>query len=88
MSVPSKLIVPAVGSMRRRSSRPTVVLPQPDSPTRPSVSPRRISKLDAVDGLDRPDRALQDAALDREVLDEVADLDERRPVRGRDRRRA
>src|SRR4029077_14951467 len=25
--------------------RPVVVLPQPDSPTRPTVSPRRMSKL-------------------------------------------
>src|SRR6185369_2227700 len=30
-------------SIRRRISRPTVVLPQPDSPTSPSVSPRRTS---------------------------------------------
>ena len=44
-SSPSNRIEPAVGSMRRRISRPTVVLPQPDSPTSPSVSPRRISKL-------------------------------------------
>ena len=27
-----------------------VVLPQPDSPTRPSVSPSRMSKLMPVDG--------------------------------------
>jgi len=45
MSSPSKWIVPDVGSMRRRMSRPTVVLPQPDSPTSPRVSPRRMSKL-------------------------------------------
>ena len=38
-------LCPTVGSISRSSSRPTVVLPQPDSPTRPSVSPRRISKL-------------------------------------------
>ena len=30
--------------MSLSSSRPTVVLPQPDSPTRPSVSPRAISR--------------------------------------------
>ena len=39
MSVPRKLIVPPVGSSRRMSVRDSVVLPQPDSPTRPSVSP-------------------------------------------------
>ena len=45
MSRPSKRIEPDVGSIRRSRSRPTVVLPQPDSPTRPSVSPRWMSKL-------------------------------------------
>src|SRR4051794_34209443 len=39
MSVPSKLISPAVGSYSRVISRPVVVLPQPDSPTRPSDPP-------------------------------------------------
>ena len=39
-----KRIRPAVGSTRRATRRPTDVLPQPDSPTRPSVSPRRIVK--------------------------------------------
>src|SRR6059036_3077007 len=34
---------PEVGSMSRRIERPVVDLPQPDSPTRPSVSPGRIS---------------------------------------------
>ncbi len=36
---PLKLMPPEVGSMRRRIMRPSVVFPQPDSPTRPSVSP-------------------------------------------------
>jgi hypothetical protein len=31
---------PEVGSIRRSTQRPVVDLPQPDSPTRPSVSPR------------------------------------------------
>ena len=82
MSMPSNSIVPAVGSMSRSRSRPTVVLPQPDSPTRPSVSPRRISKLTPSTAWTTADRALQDAAVDREVLDEVAHLDEGR-ARGR-----
>ena len=51
MSAPSSRIVPAVGSIRRSSSLPTVDLPQPDSPTRHSVSPGWIAKLDAVDRL-------------------------------------
>ena len=41
MSVPRNVIVPPVGSMSRMSVRDSVVLPQPDSPTRPSVSPSR-----------------------------------------------
>ena len=45
MSCPSKTIRPRVGSMARRTSRPVVVLPQPDSPTRPKVSPASIAKL-------------------------------------------
>ena len=32
--------LPASGSISRRMARPAVVLPQPDSPTRPSVCPR------------------------------------------------
>ena len=45
MLVPSKKISPLVGWSSRRISRPTVVLPQPDSPTSPSVSPGWIEKL-------------------------------------------
>ena len=45
MSWPSNTTLPPVGSSSRVTSRPVVVLPQPDSPTRPSVSPLRTSKL-------------------------------------------
>ena len=41
---PSKRTLPAVGSIRRSSSRPVVDLPQPDSPTSASVSPAASSK--------------------------------------------
>ena len=44
-STPSNFTDPSVASRRRISARPVVLLPQPDSPTRPSVSPLRISKL-------------------------------------------
>ena len=44
-SVPSNQTSPAVGSISRRMQRPVVDLPQPDSPTRPSVSPAAMSKL-------------------------------------------
>ena len=40
MSWPSKTIVPDVGFTRPRSARPSVVLPEPDSPTMPIASPR------------------------------------------------
>ena len=40
MSLPSKSISPAVASSRRVISRAVVLLPQPVSPTIPSVSPR------------------------------------------------
>ncbi|CAM5403441.1 hypothetical protein SGRI78S_03398 [Streptomyces griseus subsp. griseus] len=36
-SVPSKTTPPSVMSFSRRTARPSVVLPQPDSPTRPYV---------------------------------------------------
>src|SRR5215213_365792 len=38
------MICPAVGSSSRVTSRPVVVLPQPDSPTSDSVSPWRTEK--------------------------------------------
>ena len=41
--------VPAVGSISRSTVLPSVDLPQPDSPTRPSVSPWRDREADAVD---------------------------------------
>ena len=40
-----KRISPAVGAMARRMQREVVVLPQPDSPTSDSVSPRSMVKL-------------------------------------------
>jgi hypothetical protein len=45
MSCPSKVICPSVGSTSRRIERPSVVLPQPDSPTRLKISPGWTSKL-------------------------------------------
>src|SRR5574341_1722637 len=44
-SCPSKSTCPRVGSTSRSTVRPNFVLPQPDSPTKPSVSPRRMKKL-------------------------------------------
>ena len=44
-SLPSNRISPAVGSISFNTERPIVLLPDPDSPTRPSTSPGAISKL-------------------------------------------
>ncbi len=41
---PWKVTSPDVGSISRRMARPVVDLPQPDSPTSPSVSPGMMSK--------------------------------------------
>ena len=38
-SMPSKEILPAVGSYRRITLRPMVDFPEPDSPTSPNTSP-------------------------------------------------
>src|SRR5690606_1266934 len=45
MSWPAYRIAPEVGRTRPSSARPSVVLPLPDSPTRPSTSPRRKVRL-------------------------------------------
>src|SRR3989441_6235400 len=44
MSVPSKTTLPAVTGSKAVIRRARVDFPQPDSPTRPTVSPRRISR--------------------------------------------
>src|ERR1035438_373181 len=41
-SWPSKRTVPESGSINRRNIRPRVLLPEPDSPTSPTVSPASI----------------------------------------------
>ena len=65
---------------------PSVVLPEPDSPTTPSVSPLRTSMRDAVDRLDVADHLAQHAALDRKPDLEIVGLDHDRRVRLRRRR--
>ena len=58
------------------SARPVVLLPQPDSPTSPSVSPLRISKETPSTAFTVPTCGLEDARPDREVDLEVLDLEE------------
>src|SRR3984893_14908904 len=45
IDLPSKRMSPEVGSISFMIIRPVVVLPQPDSPTSPTASPRPMSKL-------------------------------------------
>ncbi len=83
MSSPPKRIVPLVGSSRRTKRRPSVDLPQPDSPTTPSVSPRRTSsETPSTACTTSPLGAPERRRADREVLDEVDGLEQdgARPV--------
>ena len=52
-SSPRNRTSPDVGSISRRMQRPVVVLPLPDSPTRPNVSPSSIVKLTSSTARDR-----------------------------------
>jgi hypothetical protein len=54
MSCPSNAMTPAVGRSAARTSFDVVVLPQPDSPTRPSVSARLTVKLMPSTALTEP----------------------------------
>ena len=65
---------PAVGSISFSTVLPMVDLPQPDSPTSPSVSPLGDGEADAVDRPHLADAALQQPAMDREMLHEALDL--------------
>ena len=57
---PSKLTLPALGSTSPSTMRAMVLLPEPDSPTSPSVSPRSItndtSSTTRTSSLRRPSR--------------------------------
>ena len=67
-------------------ARPSVVLPEPDSPTTPSVSPFAQFDADAVHRLDVADDLAQHAALDREPDLQVFGLDHHGRIRPRRRR--
>ena len=62
-SLPSKLIAPPVGFSRPTTTLPIVVLPQPDSPTRPNVSPLRMVKVTSATALSEPTRRCSTAPL-------------------------
>ena len=87
MSSPSNTM-PEVGSSSRITIIEVVDLPQPDSPTRPTLSPRLIAEGDAIDrledlGFDRRSFARKACerrrgALARIFLDEIGDDEQRR----------
>ena len=54
--------------MSRRMHRPGVVLPHPDSPTMPNVSPARDVERDAIHGAHRAAVSAEQPAADREML--------------------
>ena len=60
ISCPSKRTEPEVGGISCRMVRPSVDLPQPDSPTRPSVSPCLHGEADVVDGAHATDFVVED----------------------------
>ena len=77
-SVPSNLTEPEVGRVSCSTERPVVDFPQPDSPTRPSVSPGAMVKETPRHGVDLADLVAHErAAAQREVLDQVGDLEQR-----------
>ena len=76
MSFPSKMIFPAVGSISLMIVRPSVVLPHPDSPTMPSVSPFLTVRSTPETACTCPTVCLNTPGLDREVLDELLDAKE------------
>ena len=76
MSVPSKVTLPPVGSSSRVTRRAVVLLPQPDSPTIENVSPRRTSKSTPSTAWTALVDLRQEAAADREVLDQALDLEQ------------
>ncbi len=75
MSSPSSVIVPLVGSTSRRIALPVVDLPQPLSPTRPSVSPAARSNDTPSTACTVPTSRAEQPAAHRVVLDQRVDLE-------------
>ena len=76
-SLPSNRIAPEVGFSSATTSRPIVVLPQPDSPTRPNVSPSRTEKETSETALTLPILRCRTApAVTGNSLTRLVDLDD------------
>ena len=79
MSWPASSTEPEFGRSSATTTRPMVVLPQPDSPTRPNVSPALTVNETSDTACTAGHPALQDRpGGDRELLDQVAHLEQRR----------
>ena len=80
ISSPSSWIEPCVASTRPSSVRPSVVLPEPDSPTTPEHLALAEVERDAVDRADRAGvaalEAVEERAPDRVGRVQVADLEQ------------
>ena len=74
MSRPESAIVPLVGSASRASNRTIVDLPQPNSPTRPTLSPAPMTRSTSSTAWSRAPRA----SLHRIELRELRRLEQRR----------
>jgi len=82
MSLPKNTIGPS-DEISRSSARPSVVLPEPDSPTTAERFALAYLQADAIDRFDVSDRGAQQAALDRKP-----DLQDRPPTSRRESRAA
>ena len=76
-SRPSKRTVPASGSISRSTSRLTVDLPQPDSPTSASVLPASTLKLTPSTALTKAVGRPNTERVGDEMLDQAFDLEQR-----------
>ena len=77
ISCPAKRIDPAVGSWMRTMRRAKVDLPQPDSPTRPTVSPAATSRSTPSTARTTFAGAEEAVARQREMLDQAAHRQQR-----------
>ena len=68
ISVPAKRTQPSDTSTRRRNERSTVVLPDPDSPTRPSVSPSCSTRSTPSTARWAPKRTVTASAASRGIM--------------------
>jgi hypothetical protein len=77
MSTPSKRIDPPLGSTSRTIMRASVDLPQPDSPTMPSVSHAASANETPFDRMDVAPDPPEHTAPHREALGQILDLEQR-----------